>query len=115
MGILFSALSLASCEFLQIQQEDGSRTSVGLYTFHNDSGKCIRYDEQQQSFSRTEDLARTSGLLAPLLATFTVVLVAFEFCCCRFPCSRLIEGLGLMAAQILQGLTLLFVDSKQFW
>lgn len=114
-GIVFSVLTVASCHFLKYIDGDGNQGAVGLYRYYNVStSQCVNHDDSV-SYNESENAARMGAAVAPMAATFCILVVLVEFCCCRFMCSRLFMGLGLVGAQIMQGITFLLFDSEQFW
>lgn len=115
MGIVFSCLTLVSCHFLKYIDADGNQGAVGLYRYYSvDTLQCINHDDSV-SYSESENAARMGAVVAPMAATIVILIVLVEFCCCRFICSRLLMGLGLIAAQVMQGITFLLFDSEKFW
>jgi len=112
-GVVLSCMSAASCHFLDFKSPDGTIGYAGLFRFHDPTTKsCIQYD-QIQSFDESETAARWGATMAPLLAGSALLLCMFEFCLCRFPCSRLLIGAFFMAAQVMQGLTFLWLNSQR--
>ena len=114
-GIIFSCLTAESCHFLKCIDGNGKNGAVGLYRYYDTSDSQCVYHPEEVQYNESENAARTGAVVAPLAATFCLLIVIVEFCCCRFICSRLLMGLGLVCAQIMQGITFLLFDSEQFW
>jgi hypothetical protein len=106
---------MTSCHFLKYIDGNGNQGAVGLYRYYSTSDlQCVNHADTVQ-YNESETAARMGAVVAPMAATFCLLIVIVEFCCCRFICSRLFMGLGLVGAQIMQGITFLLFDSEQFW
>ncbi len=113
-GIVFSCLTVSSCHFIKYVDSNGNQGAVGLYRyFDTTTSSCINHDDSV-SYSESENAARTGAVVAPMAASATILILLIEFCCCRFICSRLLMGLGLIAALVMQGITFLIFDSEKF-
>lgn len=114
-GIVFSCLTVASCHFLKYIDSNGKQGAVGLYRYYDVStSQCINHDDSVQ-YTESENAARMGAVVAPMAAGVVILIVLLEFCVCRFICSRLLMGLGLLGALIMQGLSFLLFDSEKFW
>jgi hypothetical protein len=90
-------------------------SSVGLYRFLDEgTGACQEYPEDE-TFDELVEKARKTGAIAPAAGTLALLILLFEFCCARIPCSRPVVGALLMTAQICQGMSLLVFGSEDFW
>jgi hypothetical protein len=113
-GLVFSGMAVASCHFLEFVNGNGEQGAVGLYRVWTTAGECVDHPDSLE-YNELEKAARMGGVVAPMAAFFTLALVLLEFCCCRFMCSRLVMGVALLTAQVMQGITFLLFDSEKFW
>eukprot|EP00565_Helicotheca_tamesis_P003882 CAMPEP_0185726048 /NCGR_PEP_ID=MMETSP1171-20130828/2143_1 /TAXON_ID=374046 /ORGANISM="Helicotheca tamensis, Strain CCMP826" /LENGTH=181 /DNA_ID=CAMNT_0028394323 /DNA_START=200 /DNA_END=745 /DNA_ORIENTATION=- len=104
-------MAVSSCHFVDYDHDDTSG-SAGLFRY-NDGDSCQEYSDDR-TFNEGENVARVSALIATLAAALSILLITVEFCCCRFCCSRLIVGCGLITTEICQGLTFLFYGSDTY-
>ena len=113
--IIFSCLAVASCHFLKYIDGNGNNGAVCLYRYYDTSDSQCVYHPEEVQYNELENVAHMGAIVAPMAAIFCLFIVVVEYCCCRFICSRLLMGLGLVCAQIMQGITFLLFDSEQFW
>lgn len=123
-GVVLSALTVFSCDFLETNQppilENSGITApaynFGLIYFEDptNSGECTLYPDTTE-FSATAQCARVSAIIAPLCGLIALILYLFEFFFCRFCCARFIQAFFLGAAEIAQGLTFFAFGSQDFW
>ena len=126
-GVVFSSLTVFSCDFLESSQgavlesvgvTNSSVTYLGLVYFEDPTmgDKCTLYpDEVASQFSAMAQCARISGMIAPACALIALILYLVEFFFRRFFCARCIQATFLFAAFITQALTFLAYGTDEFW
>lgn len=119
LGIIFSCIAVSSCHFIDYSHklDDGETVdtgSTGLYRYYDGRDQaCYNYREGRE-YDQAEKVARGAAIVAPISATFSLLLFCVEFCCCHFTCSQSFINFGLALAQVSQGLSFLFFDSGTF-
>ena len=114
-GIVFSAMTVTSCRFVEYVDGNGNPGAVGLYLYWNTTMTMCMDLPTFLEYNASETAARMGGVVALMAASFTLLLLLLEFLCCRFICSKLLMGISVLTAQVMQGITFLFFDSEQFW
>ena len=130
-GIVLSFLSVSTCNFLdygEIAHEgddesvDSVSLSAGLYMYPNATSRQCDFYPEDRIFDNQESYARLAAAVAPAAATSSLLLLTLECMCCCFHsrvCPFLgcvthpLIALGLIIAQVCQGLTFLFFGSEE--
>jgi hypothetical protein len=113
-GMVFSAMTITSCHFAKYVNGNGDQGAVGLYRYWNTTSTCMDYPTSLE-YNASETAARMGAVVAPMAAGVILLLLLFECFSCRFMCSRLLMGILVLTAQVMQGITFLLFDSEQFW
>lgn len=125
-GLVLSYMSLASCRFVDIDYDNDEEDAVyspdgnvyseaGLFQYYNETaGSCLPYHQTSLDFQSIENGARTSGLLAPVMATFAFLLILCLGERSYSSCVGNLTSFALFLAVLFQGLTFLMFKST-FW
>jgi len=104
-------------DYSSSEGEDEGSLLTGLYMNYNETGSCVLYPKDRE-YDDQEFYARIAAILAPAAAIVSFCLLFLECCCCNCCIfNYLIHPfipLGLILAQVCQGLTFLFFGSSTF-
>ncbi|KAL7539960.1 hypothetical protein ACHAXR_009758 [Thalassiosira sp. AJA248-18] len=103
-AVVFSGLSLASCEFVK-------RGNALLGMFKYGAGdECIGEYENEFTYGWLHTWAAVCGILAPIFGGIVVLFMLLD-CCCKVCCSKLWQSTVLSLAELSQAFTFLFLAS----
>lgn len=106
LGLILSVVAVASCKFVDIV-EGGDYTTSGLFSATSSDGSCQRHDSENTSFTRSENVARMSGVLAPCFSALALLWIMCESrCVCR-----ILTKVCVFGAFVFQSLTFLWFGS----
>ena len=118
MGIVFSFVAAFSCEFIKYDHssEEGDDESslgyAGLFGYREeDTGECVGYE---RDLDKSEKFAKDASLVAPIAASFALLIITLKLCWTSCKGSRLLVNTSMLVAIISQGITFAFFNSDEF-
>mmetsp|Transcript_25548 Transcript_25548/g.44671 ORF Transcript_25548/g.44671 Transcript_25548/m.44671 type:complete len:231 (-) Transcript_25548:232-924(-) len=103
-AVLFSALTLTSCEFVKRGYGSFGLFNYGMYD------ECVESYQDGFTHGWLHTWAAVCGVLAPIFGGIVVLFMLLD-CCCKVCCSSLMQSLLLSGAELSQAFTFLFYAS----
>jgi len=107
VGFAFNIVVVNSCEFFKgstDKQNAGDNVGLGVFKFsvedtnstYDTSGECEKYTDwpEGQTVPGTIRTAQVCASLAPACGFLLLVLVVLNQCCCKVPCSGILQGIA---------------------